>query len=168
MSGSPAAAGLALCSRWRSALPVASRPVDRYDSGDVARGRRSLESALRLAEPEQLRLPFTIERGWIRPVLQRDPALAHAHRCLLEHTLRHDRFPARLIVPQRVTVGEVEPLTERELEVLRHVSGMLSSAEVACEMYISINTVKTHPETSTENWRRPTVATQSAEPDSSS
>ncbi len=115
-----------------------------YDGGDFARGRRSLESALRLAEPEQLRLPFTIERRWIRPVLRRDPALAHSHRCLLEPTLRHDQPPARLIVPQRAAVGVVEPLTERELEVLRHVSGMLSSAEVAREMYISINTVKTH------------------------
>ena len=33
-----------------------------YDSGDRARGRRSLASALRLAEPEQLRLPFVLER----------------------------------------------------------------------------------------------------------
>lgn len=38
----------------------------------------------------------------------------------------------------------VEPLTEREQEVLRHVSRMLSTAEVANEMYISTNTVKTH------------------------
>jgi len=38
----------------------------------------------------------------------------------------------------------VEPLTEREREVLRHVSDMLDTAEVASEMYISINTVKTH------------------------
>jgi LuxR family maltose regulon positive regulatory protein len=29
-------------------------------------------------------------------------------------------------------------------EVLRHVSGLLSTAEVAREMYISVNTVKTH------------------------
>jgi len=28
--------------------------------------------------------------------------------------------------------------------VLRHISGMLSTAEVASEMYISVNTVKTH------------------------
>ena len=115
-----------------------------YDCGDSARGRRSLESALRLAEPEQRRLPFTIERRWIRPVLRRDPALAHTHRCLLEPTLRHDRLPARLIVPPQVSIARVEPLTDRELEVLRHVSGMLSSAEIAREMYISINTVKTH------------------------
>ena len=38
----------------------------------------------------------------------------------------------------------VEPLSEREREVLRHVSGMLSTAEVASEMYISANTIKTH------------------------
>ena len=38
----------------------------------------------------------------------------------------------------------VEPLTEREREVLRHVSGMLSTAEVASEMHISTHTVKTH------------------------
>ena len=38
----------------------------------------------------------------------------------------------------------IEPLTEREREVLRHVSGMLNTAEIASEMYISINTVKTH------------------------
>ena len=28
--------------------------------------------------------------------------------------------------------------------MLRHISGMLSTAEVASEMYISVNTVKTH------------------------
>ena len=38
----------------------------------------------------------------------------------------------------------VEPLTEREQEVLRHVAHMLSTAEVAGVMYISTNTVKTH------------------------
>ena len=51
-----------------------------YASGDRARGRRSLASALRLAEPEQLRLPFALERGWIEPTLRRDPELARAHR----------------------------------------------------------------------------------------
>jgi LuxR family transcriptional regulator, maltose regulon positive regulatory protein len=38
----------------------------------------------------------------------------------------------------------VEPLTEREREVLVHVASMLNTAEVASEMYISVNTVKTH------------------------
>ena len=38
----------------------------------------------------------------------------------------------------------VEPLSERERELLRHVSGMLNTAEIASQMYISANTVKTH------------------------
>ena len=65
-----------------------------YTSGDRVRGRRSLASALRLAEPEQLRLPFALERGWIEPVLRRDPELAHAHRCLLAPAPCHDQAPA--------------------------------------------------------------------------
>jgi LuxR family maltose regulon positive regulatory protein len=38
----------------------------------------------------------------------------------------------------------VEQLSEREREVLRLLSGMLSTVEIAAEMYISVNTVKTH------------------------
>jgi LuxR family transcriptional regulator, maltose regulon positive regulatory protein len=38
----------------------------------------------------------------------------------------------------------VEQLSGRELEVLRHVSRMLSTAEIAEEMYLSVNTVKSH------------------------
>ena len=38
----------------------------------------------------------------------------------------------------------IGPLSEREIEVLERLSGMLSTAEIATEMYISVNTVKTH------------------------
>ena len=115
-----------------------------YDSGDGSRGRRSLASALRLAEREQLRLPFALERGWVGPVLRRDPELASAHRCLFAPAQRYGRLPAPPGAPEQAAVLAVEPLTEREREVLRHVSGMLNTAEVASEMYISINTVKAH------------------------
>jgi len=37
-----------------------------------------------------------------------------------------------------------DPLTERELEVLRYVSDLLSNPEIASKMYISVNTLKTH------------------------
>ena len=113
-----------------------------YYSGDCARGRRSLAHALRLAEPEQLRLPFVLERGWLRPVLRRDPELAGIHRHLFASARRHDRPPALSGLSPEATVWVVEPLTERESEVLRHVAGMLNTAEIASEMYISINTVK--------------------------
>ena len=103
-----------------------------------------MASALRLAEPEQLRLPFAIERGWIGPVLRRHPDLAGTHRRLLAPVLPGEPLPARPGAPDQAPILIVEPLSEREREVLRRVSGLLTTAEVASEMYISANTVKTH------------------------
>ena len=114
-----------------------------YASGDRARGHRSLAAALRLAEAEQLRLPFVLERGWISPVLRQDPELAEAHRRLFTAP-GQTQPPAPAIDRDQAPVLPAEPLSDREREVLRHISSMLSTAEVASEMYISVNTVKTH------------------------
>ncbi len=38
----------------------------------------------------------------------------------------------------------LEPLSERELAVLRFLPTMMSNAEIASEMFVSVNTVKTH------------------------
>ena len=115
-----------------------------YGDGDAGRGRRSLEHALRLGKAEQLRLAFATERIWIRPVLRRDPELASGYQDLLET----GPGTGRLAVPPsgtgQATPVIVEQLSEREREVLRLLSGMLSTAEIATEMYISVNTVKTH------------------------
>jgi LuxR family transcriptional regulator, maltose regulon positive regulatory protein len=113
-----------------------------YESGDAARGRRTLGSALRLAEREQLGLPLALERFWLGPTLRRDPELVDSHRRLLTLGLGREFLPAPVM--SRAAALVVEPLTERELEVLVHVSDMLNTAEVAREMYISVNTVKTH------------------------
>ena len=115
-----------------------------YYSGDHARGRRSLTRALRLAGREQLWLPFVLERGWILPVMRHDPELARIHRHLFASVPRHDQSRALSGSSPKATVLVIEPLTEREREVLRHFSQMLNTAEVASEMYISINTVKAH------------------------
>jgi len=94
-----------------------------------------------LAQPEQLRLPFALERGWIEPVLRRDPVLADAHQRLFAPAPRPTQLPAP---PARATVLAIEPLTEREREVLRHAARLLDTTEIASEMYISVNTVKSH------------------------
>jgi LuxR family maltose regulon positive regulatory protein len=77
-------------------------------------------------------------------VLRREPELASVNRRLLAPILGHDQLPAPQDVPKQAAILAVEPLTEREREVLRHVSGLLSTAEVAREMHISTHTVKTH------------------------
>ena len=116
-----------------------------YESGDRARGRHCLERALRLSEREQFRLQFGMERAWLRPVLRREPDLAQAYRRVLEPEL----VGPSTAVPRQPGFQEampviVEKLSEREREVLEHVSAMESTAEIASEMYISVNTVKTH------------------------
>ncbi len=115
-----------------------------YGGGDGVRGRRSLEHALRLSQPERLRLAFAMERTWIRPVLRRDAGLAHAYQDLFQPGQTTSRLPARRSDPDQPAPMIVERLSEREREVLQLLSGMLSTAEIATEMYISVNTVKTH------------------------
>jgi LuxR family transcriptional regulator, maltose regulon positive regulatory protein len=119
-----------------------------YVTGDGARGRRSLEHALRLGRPEQVRLRFVLERSWIQPVLRRDPDLAHAYQELLEPAPAGPAGApvlfARKVPPGEETPLVVEQLTEREHEALQYLSEMLSTAEIAEAMYISVNTVKSH------------------------
>ena len=114
-----------------------------YRAEDRVRGHRSLEQALRLASAEQLRLPFIMERAWIRPVLRRDPGLARTYQTLLESGVINSRLvPAT--PPDDAAPLIVEQLSQREREVVRYMSDMMSTAEIAAEMYISVNTVKTH------------------------
>jgi LuxR family transcriptional regulator, maltose regulon positive regulatory protein len=115
-----------------------------YHTGDRTRGHQSLQSALQLAEHEHLRLAIALERNWIEPVLRRDPELAGIHQRLLGPALRDDRHPVSRGVSEQPAIPVVQPLTERERQVLRHCTDLLSTAEVASEMYLSINTVKTH------------------------
>ena len=115
-----------------------------YRAGDRVRGRRALEHALRLASAEQLRLPFMMERTWLRPVLRQDPALARAHQPLLKTGLIGSGPAAAGGPSGDATPLIVEQLSQREREVIQHMSDMMSTAEIAAEMYISVNTVKTH------------------------
>jgi LuxR family maltose regulon positive regulatory protein len=107
-------------------------------------GQQPAEGDERLAQHEQFRLPFALERSWIGAVLRRDPELADSHRLLLAPALGHGQLPASLGAGGQPPILLIEPLTERELEVLVHLSAMVNTAEVAEQMYISVNTVKTH------------------------
>ncbi len=115
-----------------------------YRAGDRVRGRRALEHALRLASDEQLRLPFMMERTWLRPVLRQDPTLARAYQPLLQPGLIGSGLAAAPGPPDEPPPLIVEQLSQREREVIQHMSDMMSTAEIAAEMYISVNTVKTH------------------------
>ncbi len=59
-----------------------------------------------------------------------------------------DAMHARLAAVQRLvrteTVVKGEPLTAREHDVLRLLQGPMSLQQIAGELYLSFNTVKTH------------------------
>ena len=138
-----------------------------YGESDGVRGRRSLERALQLGKPEQLRLAFAMERAWIHPVLRRDPELARAYQDLLEPSqMTASRRLARPDTGQSAPII-VEPLSDRERQVLRLLSAMLSTAEISSEMYISVNTVKTHLRSISASCRRLGAVRRSGAPGNS-
>ncbi|WP_344344549.1 LuxR C-terminal-related transcriptional regulator, partial [Kitasatospora putterlickiae] len=113
-------------------------------------GARLLAQALATAEPERLRRPFRESAPWVRRQLRQQPRLALAHPWL-PGDLRpsspgpgpHPDGPHPDGRPS--PAGPLtEPLTEREREVLRHAARMLSTQEIADELFLSPNTVKTH------------------------
>ncbi|MDT0351703.1 helix-turn-helix domain-containing protein [Pseudonocardia charpentierae] len=57
---------------------------------------------------------------------------------LLGRMSPHDDRP----LPAPATL--VDPLTEREQVVLRYLASTLSNSEIAAQLYLSVNTVKTH------------------------
>jgi LuxR family transcriptional regulator, maltose regulon positive regulatory protein len=116
-----------------------------YRSGEVAHGRRSLQQAARLGRPEGYRLPFLQDWAWIQSALRHDPDLASSYRQLAPagKPLGDDQpaGPASTAAGAPVVTDE---LSDREREVLQRAAPMLSNAEIAGELYISVNTVKTH------------------------
>jgi LuxR family maltose regulon positive regulatory protein len=109
--------------------------------GDAGAARRALERALDLAAPETLLFPFLYDPA---------PALLDRHR---QHGTAHTGLIAEIL---NVLAGQEpgsqpsgpphlrEPLSSAEARVLRYLPTKLSAPEIADEMYLSVNTVKTH------------------------
>ncbi|MFC7546114.1 LuxR C-terminal-related transcriptional regulator [Plantactinospora sp. GCM10030261] len=111
-------------------------------AGEVRRAGRVLERVLELAEPEGCRRVFTRAEPPVRDLLAEHLDSGTAYWPLLDDLLRADA-PDPLAAPVApVALGE--PLTERELTVLRYLQSILSNVEIASEMSLSVNTVKTH------------------------
>jgi LuxR family transcriptional regulator, maltose regulon positive regulatory protein len=117
--------------------------------GNARRATRTLRHALQLAEPEQMRRPFTDSTPDLRKLLRADPALVRAAHWLSPPAPmpveRRTRTPARPSAPTvRPPALAIEQLSERELQVLRLLSDLLSTEEIGAAMFISVNTVRTH------------------------
>jgi LuxR family transcriptional regulator, maltose regulon positive regulatory protein len=116
------------------------RAVAAHRLGDLRESARALERVLQLAEPDGFRRVFSAGGAEVHEML-----LAH-----LDSGTAYWSLVTSLVATGRADSnpdGEVqlhEPLSERELTVLRYLQSILSNAEIAAEMLISVNTVKTH------------------------
>jgi LuxR family transcriptional regulator, maltose regulon positive regulatory protein len=143
-----ARAYLASAMPWQSRLMVAQQVegwVLSALAGDTLAdhdgAHASLERALELAEPGGFRQPLVAQGLAVRPVLRRQLRLGTAHRAFVEDLLL-DLGDSALRASNRPTL--TEQLTDREAAVLRFLPTMMSNHEIASELFVSVNTVKTH------------------------
>jgi LuxR family maltose regulon positive regulatory protein len=115
--------------------------------GDTARAMSTLEQALALAQAG----------GFIRIFVDEGPPMARLLYEALSRGISPD-YVRRLLAafpnpePERAGASQtqdpefewVEPLSERELEVLQLISEGLTNQEIASRLFLSLNTVKVH------------------------
>jgi LuxR family maltose regulon positive regulatory protein len=136
---------------WAQQLETAHTPADvqgwvvdalaRDAVADHSGAAASLERALDFAEPGGVRSALLDFGRSLQPLLDRQLRRGTAHRALVGELLdalggtRRTRSPAPVVV---------EPLSPREQTVLRYLPTMMSNQEIASELFVSVNTVKTH------------------------
>jgi len=120
----------------------------RAEAADTSGAVATVEQALRLAAPERLRRPFIDAPPQLRPLLRTDPRLAAAGAWLSSTApaAPAPRRPSTAAGPATAPVGPVMigELSPRELQVLQHLAEMLTTAEIAAALFVSVNTVRTH------------------------
>jgi LuxR family maltose regulon positive regulatory protein len=107
--------------------------------GDEARAVAALERSLTLAEPE----------GCVRTFLDEGAPMAALLRRAVTKGISPG-YASRLLEAfgspaQRLPAGSLsEPLSERELEVLRLIASGMSNAEISRTLFVALSTVKKH------------------------
>jgi LuxR family maltose regulon positive regulatory protein len=116
------------------------RSLVQQTQGAIPAALASLQRALTLAEPE----------GYVRTFVDEGPAMASLLRAAAKQGLARSYVGSLLAAfDTRVDRGPVdqgllEPLSERELDVLRLLGTDLDGPDIARELVVSLNTVRTH------------------------
>ncbi|MDZ4828477.1 MAG: helix-turn-helix transcriptional regulator [Actinomycetota bacterium] len=104
--------------------------------GDESGAREWVQRSLDTAEPDDFRAPFLGYGRDVAGLLERYAWQAGPHHGYAVEILEEVRRSDPPVF--------VEPLTDREHAVLQYLPTMMSNVEIARELFVSVNTVKTH------------------------
>jgi LuxR family maltose regulon positive regulatory protein len=108
--------------------------------GDIPAALAALEQAMMLAEPE----------GYVRVFVDEGPPMTSLLRSAAKQGIRRDYVRRLLAAVSGTEDGApveqalIEPLSERELDVLRLLATELDGPAIARELVVSLNTMRTH------------------------
>ncbi|MEO0375442.1 MAG: LuxR C-terminal-related transcriptional regulator, partial [Cyanobacteria bacterium P01_A01_bin.17] len=117
--------------------------------GDLVNAITSIKSALALAEPESYVRIFA-ECGspmarLLRAAITHGIFPTYAQQLLTtSETWGQNSKTTPSALSRQMSVVEAEPLSQRELEVLRLLKTELSGPEIARELVVAVSTVRTH------------------------
>jgi LuxR family maltose regulon positive regulatory protein len=109
--------------------------------GDTVTAHRLVAQALLDARRERLRRPFLDAGAWIRPLLATTSPHELAAGWLTPGLPPCGEQPGTESSPSPLVAAE---LSGRERDVLDRLARMMSTEEIAADLYVSVNTVKTH------------------------
>ena len=106
---------------------------------DEARTHERIEHAVYRAEPQSVLRPFTERRDDIAELLIRHAVWGTTHESFIAARMAHHAQGH-----PHLRTRSYWTLTDREREVLAYMRSVMTAAEIAEALYISVNTVKTH------------------------
>jgi LuxR family transcriptional regulator, maltose regulon positive regulatory protein len=139
VDGSVPFAGLFQGSSWRTQAFLVEA-IARDTIGDAAAAELALERALDQIEPGGALTVFLLHPA--PGLLKRQAGQGTAHAALIAEILNLLAGSSRATTPGPRPL--LEPLRDSELRVLRYLPTNLTAPEIAGELYVSTNTVKTH------------------------
>jgi LuxR family transcriptional regulator, maltose regulon positive regulatory protein len=108
-------------------------------AGESGVAHERLEYAVACAEPQSVLRPFVEHRADLLQLLVQHAAWGTAHDAFIASALAHQPPD-----PVRRRQRDFWTLSEREREVLSYLRTMLTAAEIADSLFISVNTLKSH------------------------
>ena len=114
------------------------------EADDAGRALMLLGRALRLARREDLRTVLSPLDPWLLALMQRQPDLAREHRSFLASMPRSGDRKSGVPEPTDHSGVVLEALTGRELQILERLAQIQTTDEIAADLFVSVNTVKTH------------------------